>query len=142
MPPANLPGSGKPAANPSKKSESSSLDVVAFSILTCLTENDPAQRRGPKGYFVDSRKEFLEGFVPAYLACKKGNRQKFWHGLYTAWWKKYPWGLNHDQEPPTDNPEKMARLASVAPGDEVEKAAVERRLTEVWLIFRLFVGRY
>lgn len=88
-----------------------------------------------------SRKTFLEGFVPAYLGCKKGNRQKFWHGLYTTWWQRYPWKLADNKEPPTDNPEGMAGLASIAPGDEVKKGAVERKLTEVWLVFHLFVDR-
>jgi hypothetical protein len=104
-------------------------------MLTHLTEDTPSQRRGPRGYFGGSRKLFLESHVPKYLACKKGSRQNFWHQLYSAWWLLYPWRLEDDTEPPTDNPERMARLAAVAPGDEAKKTLVEQTLTEVRLIF-------
>lgn len=99
-----------------------------FSALTHLAED--AQHRGPKGYFQGSRKEFLESQLPAYLACKKGNRRNFWHKLYSDWWLRYPWRLDDDQEPP-DDPEKMTWLGSVAPGDEAKKALVEQRLNDV-----------
>ena len=99
--------------------------------LTHLADGAPSQRRGPKGYFQGSRKEFLENHLPTYLASKKGNRQKFWHDLYSAWWIRYPWRLEDDKEPPVDDHEKMARLAAVAPGDEARKALVERTLTDV-----------
>ena len=102
-----------------------------FETLTCLTEDTPAQRRGPKGYFQGSRKEFLESYLLAYLACKKGSRQSFWHKLYSAWWQRYPWRLYDNEEPPAEDPEKMARLAAVAPGDETRKALVEQKLTDV-----------
>ena len=105
-----------------------------IATLTHLTENTSAKRRGPKGYFQGSRKEFLEGYLPTYLTYKKGNRQKFWHELFNVWWQRYPWKLDDDQEPPTDNSERMTTLASVGPGDLAVKAAVEKKLTEVWSI--------
>ena len=111
------------------------------STLTHPTEDAPSQHRGPKGYFQGSRKEFLENRLSGYLASKKGNRQKFWHDLYSAWWLRYPWRLDDDKEPPVDDPEKMARLAAVAPGDKAQKALVEQRLTDVWLILYLFMDR-
>jgi hypothetical protein len=110
-----------------------------FNTLTHLAGNAPNQRRGPKGYFQGSRKEFLESYIPRYLASKKGNRQKLWHELYSAWWLRYPWRLEDHKEPPADDPEKMARLAAVAPGDEPRKTIVERTLTEARLIFYLLV---
>ena len=94
-------------------------------------ENEAVQRRGPKGYFQGSRKDFLESRLPAYIAVKKGRRQSFWHSFWSAWWQRYPWKLEDDQEPPKDNPERMARLASVAPGEEQVKKEVEQRLREV-----------
>ena len=84
-----------------------------------------------KGYFQGSQKEFLESYLPAYLACKKGSRHTFWHKLCSTWWLQYPWRLDDNQEPPTDDLEKMTRLASVTPGDEAKKALVERKLTGV-----------
>lgn len=38
-------------------------------------------------------------------------------------------------EPPTDNPEEMAKLASVEPGEEIAKGLVEERLTGVRQFF-------
>lgn len=104
-------------------------------MLTHLAANAPGQRRGPKGYFQGSRKDFLESYLPKYLACKKGNRRNFWHQFYCAWWLRYPWRLEDNKEPPADRPERMARLAAVAPGDEAKKTLVEQTLTEVRLIF-------
>ena len=108
--------------------------------LFVSVEKDPPQRRGLKGYFKGSRKVFLEGQLPKYNACKKGNRQSFWHQLYSAWWICYPWRLNNDDEPPTGDFVKMARLAAVAPGDEEEKKGIEQRLTEVRSGSRVFVA--
>lgn len=113
---------------------SSCLDVAKLQHTHPLAENVPNQRRGPKGHFQGSRKEFLESYLPKYLACKKGNRQKFWHELYSAWWLRYPWRLNDDKEPPADDPKKMASLAAIAPGDNIKKASVEKTLTEVRMI--------
>ena len=88
-------------------------------------------RRGPKGYFQGTRKEFLESQMPEYLAIKKGSRRKFWYKLYCAWWQRFPWKLGDNEDPPTDNHERMAQLASVAPGEEGWKKEVEESLTAV-----------
>ena len=94
-------------------------------------ESEIPSRRGPKGYFQGSRKEFLESQLPSYLAAKKGRRQNFWYSFWSAWWLRYPWRLDDSEEPPKDDPEKMTRLASVAPGEEKAKQEVEQRLREV-----------
>jgi len=96
-------------------------------------EKDPPKRRGPKGYFQGSRREFLESQLSVYSATRKGNRQNFWHNLYSAWWIRYPWRLDDDDEPPTGDPSSMARLAAVAPGDAEQKGKVEKRLSGVRL---------
>jgi hypothetical protein len=105
------------------------------------TDKAAPQRRGPKGYFKGSRKDFLESQLSTYTAHKKGNRQNFWHELYSAWWIRYPWKLDDDDEPPTGDSDKMARLAAIAPGEEELKRCVEKRLTEVRLGFQTFVAR-
>ena len=94
-------------------------------------ESEVTSRRGPKGYFQGSRKIFLESQLPAYLVAKKGHRHSFWYGFWSAWWQRYPWRLADDKEPPKDDPEKMARLASVASGDKQAKQEVEQKLHEV-----------
>jgi hypothetical protein len=95
------------------------------------TEDEGASRRGPKGYFQGSRRAFLESRLPEYMAVRKGRRKAFWHGFWSAWWLRYPWKLGDDEEPPEDDPEKMTRLGSVAPGEAKFKAEVEQRLQEV-----------
>jgi len=130
-PPANSPHPNQVEAESNEQSKFFTRVSQHSSALTHPTENAATQRRGPKGYFQGSRKEFLESYVPAYLANKKGNRRTFWHGLFSAWWLRYPWGLDDDQEPPTDNSERMTRLASVGPGDQAKKAVVEKKLTAV-----------
>jgi hypothetical protein len=87
-------------------------------------------QRGPKGYFLGSRKVFLESRLVVYMAAKKGARQDFWHEFWTAWWERYPWRLPDDQEPPTD-PKEMEKLASVEHGEDELKKEVEERLSQV-----------
>jgi hypothetical protein len=137
------PGMAKAKKSPSnqvnagrgKKGETS-LAVAYFNALTNLSAKDSeTRRRGPRGHFLGSRKVFLEGYLPAYLACKRGNRGSFWHELQCSWWDRYPWKLNDDQEPPTDDPEEMAKLASVEPDEEDKKALVEGELIDVRQFF-------
>jgi hypothetical protein len=64
------------------------------------------------------------------MAIKKGGRQGFWHNFWTAWWQRYPWKLDDDDEPPT-KPEDLEKLASVEPGEDDRKEDVEKRLTGV-----------
>ena len=45
-------------------------------------------------------------------------------------------GFLGSEDPPTDDPERMVRLASIAPGEEGAKAAVEGALTEVRRVLR------
>jgi len=106
-------------------------DAPIHNLLTLLNTGNPTQRRGPKGHFQGSRKQFLNSHLPAYLESKKGGRQAFWHKVYSKWWQRFPWKLDDDKEPPTDDPAKMIRLASVAPGEEEMKKQVEARLTNV-----------
>ena len=109
--------------------------LYVFDELTIANaENGGSSRRGPKGYFQGSRKEFLETQLPGYIAVKKGQRSSFWHDFWCAWWLRYPWKLEDDEEPPRDDPQKMARLASVAPGEEKIKEEVEQKL---WGVGRL-----
>lgn len=108
---------------------------------TLLDVGNELQRRGPKGHFQGSRKEFLESQLPAYLAIKKGSRQNFWHKLFCAWWQRFPWKLSDEKEPPTDEPEKMAQLASVEPGEEPRKQEVEKALTAVCWILLIVVHK-
>ena len=86
---------------------------------------------GPRGRFLGSRLELLDSHIPEYTSLKKGTRHSFWHRLYNTWWQRYPWKLDDDKEPPKDDPDKMAQLASVAPGEESLKKEVEKRLTDV-----------
>lgn len=99
-------------------------------LPTRLNIVGPKQRRGPKGYFQGTRKDFLEAQLPTYIASK-GNRRKFWHDFYCAWWLRYPWKLEDNQEPPTDKASEMSQLASVGPGEKKKKEGVEKLLSDV-----------
>ena len=105
--------------------------MIVVSLPIYYAVKAPLQRCGPKGYFKGSRKEFLESWLPAYKATKRGNCQAFWYKLYCSWWLRYPWKLSDDEEPPTDNPVRMANLAALTPGEENQKKEVEKRLNEV-----------
>ena len=132
MPSSNNPNPIQAECTPGmQRSLSLRVECPMNSPIGIDTEKALLQRRGPKGYYSGSRKEFLESQIPAYAACKKGNRQKFWHALYRSWWQRYPWKLNDNEEPPTDDPGKMLSLASVAPGDQEQKKKTERQLTTV-----------
>lgn len=104
------------------------------------TEKLDPKQRGPKGYFRGSRKTFLESQLTAYMAVKKGGCQILWHALWSAWWERFPWKLSDDDEPPTGDPDEMARLVSVELGEEDRKKAVEERLTEVRCDLHFSIG--
>lgn len=101
-------------------------------VLTHLSAAKASlQPRGRPGYFQGARKEYLESNLPAYMASKRKNRQAFWHGLLSGWWERFPWKLDDGVEPPKDDLTRMAELAAVAPGEEPQKAQVERALRQV-----------
>ena len=107
------------------------LKVVPVKHTHCLVGDASVPRRGPKEYFSGSRKEFLKSHFPAYLTTGKGNRQDFWHDLFSTWWGRYPWRLADDEEPPTENHEEMAKLALAGPNDLAQKRHVVKRLENV-----------
>ena len=124
----------KPAEDGESPPESRSVKHTHYLV------GDPSvPRRGPKGHFQGSRKEFLENHVTAYLAAGKGNCQNFWHDLFSAWWKQYPWRLADNEEPPMENPEEMAKLALAGPNDSAQKKLVVNALEGVQ--FSLFLQR-
>jgi hypothetical protein len=130
MPKAKVSHSNQVDAEPGKKGETPSAATYFNMLINLSDESSGTKRRGPKGHYTGSRKAFLEGNIPAYLAAKRGNRQSFWHELRSRWWERYPWKLDDEQEPPTDDPVEMAKLASVEPGEECAKSLVEERLLE------------
>jgi hypothetical protein len=93
---------------------------------------DP-QKRGVKGYFTGSRLEFLDSYRDEYALLRGKNRAKFWHKFYEEWWRTYPWRLPDNEDPPADDPQKMAVLSSVGV-DREKKGEVEKKLQEVSLL--------
>ena len=103
-----------------------------FGSLTHLNpEGGKLEKRGPKGHFQGSRKEYLGSQLPFYTATKKGNRQIFWHNFWSGWWEHFPWKLPDDKEPPVDNPKKMGELASAGLDEKKFKSEVEAHLSDV-----------
>lgn len=64
------------------------------------------------------------------MSTKKGSRRGFWHDLWSAWWERFPWKLNDEDEPPAD-PDELARLGEVTPDEEGLKKEVEAALADV-----------
>jgi hypothetical protein len=88
------------------------------------------KKRGAKGYFSGSRLDLLDQYRDEYISLRGKSRAKFWHKLFDDWWKAYPWRLADDEEPPADDPEKMAELSYVG-DDSKQKGEVEQKLREV-----------
>ena len=90
------------------------------------------KKRGAKNYFTGSRLTFLEGHCDKYISLRGKSRHEFWHALFNDWWQKYPWRLPDNEEPPADDPARMAEL-SYAGGDEDSEAkvVVEARVRKV-----------
>ena len=91
------------------------------------------QKRGAKPYFTGSRHDFLAGYCDEYIALRGKSRRQFWFKLFNEWWKRYPWRLPDNEEPPIDDLKKMDELAYAEEKDKVAKAAAEERLREVGL---------
>lgn len=73
----------------------------------------------------------MNSHVDEYVALRGKSRLQFWFELYREWWQRYPWRLPDDVEPPTDDLEKMAELASVKKDEEGKKYEVEEALRKV-----------
>ena len=73
----------------------------------------------------------MTGYCDEYVALRGKSRRQFWFELFNKWWRRYPWRLQDNKEPPTDDPKKMEELARVGPGDEKAKSMVEEKLRDV-----------
>jgi len=98
------------------------------------------QKRGAKTYFTGSRLTYLEQHSDEYISLRGKSRHKFWHEFFKGWWARYPWRLPDNEEPPTNDLEKMKELSRVA-GDEDEKSRVEGKLRGVRSVVRIFSVR-
>ena len=138
MPPPTDTIVGQAKATPTQKGQSLPMHLTYSSAYHLRAGKGSLQRRGPKGRFKGSKRLYLESHLSEYVASKKGNRQNFWHKVYSGWWERFPWKLEDDEEPPTDDPVEMARLAEVAPGEEAQKEVVEKSLQEVCYSVKFF----
>ncbi|KAJ7040208.1 hypothetical protein C8F04DRAFT_1253967 [Mycena alexandri] len=97
MAPAMTPNGTEPAATaPATKPAATAAATPAPS--------KSKKKPGNKGDFHGTREEFLVSQLPAYLdASKRGKTRDFWPMLFKAWFERYHWRLELDQEPtPTD----------------------------------------
>ena len=106
------------------------MDVEFF--LSCTYEDpENPEKRGAKPCFTGSRQELLENHLEEYILLRHRNRSDFWFKLFAKWWEKYPWRLGDKEEPPLNDPARMAELASVGEGEEGAKSKVETELIAV-----------
>jgi hypothetical protein len=83
------------------------------------------RRPGRKGNFHGPQLELLESFLPDWDKARQDRTTgDFWSTVTSAYWKKFPWGLQYDEEPSGDIPtdEKLK--------EELEKKAAAIRLVE------------
>lgn len=88
-------------------------------------------KRGAKPRFTGSRQKLLEDHLDEYIALRHQNRNEFWFKVLAKWWENYPWKLDDKEEPPLDNPVKMAELASAEEAEKEAKSEVEAKLVAV-----------
>ena len=66
----------------------------------------PPKKRGNKGDFHGSRKQYLTSLLPAYDAARgKSGFADFWSDTFSGYWRRFPWTVPIDQEPPATLPE-------------------------------------
>ena len=97
-------------------------------LTECVTA--PPGKRGARGHFEGSRLELLESHCDEYSSLRGKSLQEFWNSLFTKWWAQYPWRLADNQEPPSDDAERMKGLVYVG-HDVALKAEVEAKLHRV-----------
>ena len=95
------------------------------------------QKRGAKNYFMGTRLALLELYSDRYIMLRGKSRLQFWHDFYSDWWKRYPWRLPDDEEPPADDPKKMEELAHVGENENA-KSKVEKKLRTVSSFAEIF----
>ena len=83
------------------------------------------------------RLALLELYSDRYIMLHGKSRLQFWHDFYSNWWKRYPWHLPDDEEPPTDDSKKMEELAHVGENENA-KSKVEKKLRTVSSFAKIF----
>ena len=88
-------------------------------------------KRGAKPRFTGSRQKLLEDHLEEYMALRHRNRNNFWSDFFAKWWVTYPWKLGDKEEPPLDDPVRMADLASAEGAEMERKSEIEAKLVVV-----------
>jgi hypothetical protein len=86
------------------------------------------RRPGRKGNFQGKRLELLESFLPDWDRARQNKTTgDFWTTVIPAYWAKFPWHLQQDEEPSgdTDLPADENLTA-----EEVERKAATIRLVD------------
>lgn len=102
-------------------------------ICAYLGTDNPG-KRGPKPYFAGSRQNLLEDNLDEYVLLKFQNRNQFWFKFFATWWERYLWKLGNKDEPPLDDPVKMAELVAVGTEERERKSEVESMLVSVGVV--------
>ena len=111
------------------------MDADFFENRTYDDPENPG-KRGAKPRFTGSRQNLLEDHLEEYIALRHQDRHEFWFKFFSKWWKNYPWKLGDKEEPPSNDPIKMAKLASAEGAEKEEKSKVEAELIAVCFLSR------
>ena len=65
------------------------------------------------------------------MALRRRNRNDFWSDFFAKWWVVYPWKLGDKEEPPLNDPVKMADLAFAGAAEMEAKSEIETKLVAV-----------
>nr|GAT42903.1 predicted protein [Mycena chlorophos] len=118
----------KKDANKIKKAQKRRLQPRPTGDEEDGVDDDDGKEIGPgsRAKFKGKRLEYLQAFVPEYLANKarggrhrRGSGKSLWDTVFPGYWTAFPWRLPEDEEPPEDQDE-LKKLA--LPGDDKEKA--------------------
>jgi hypothetical protein len=94
---------------------------------------DPADKRKPgrKGNFQGQRLQLLESFLPDWDKARLNRTTgDFWTIVTSAYWKKFHWRLEQNEEPTGDAP-----MDEDLTEDDLEKKAAKIRLVEGVRVF-------
>lgn len=107
------------------------MDVTLLLDWHTYEDLENPEKRGAKPRFTGSRQKLLEDHLDEYIGLRHQNRNDFWFKFFAKWWQNYPWRLGDKEEPPSDNPARMAELASVEEAEKESKSKVEAELITV-----------
>lgn len=107
---------------------------------------DRSQKRkaGRKGNFNGKRLQLLESYLPHWDKARLNRTTgDFWITVFSAYWAKFPWHLQQNEEPPDDAP--LAPTNEELTEEELERKVATIRLVEkvrfLFFFFHIIISK-